>query len=54
VPDYLKKEIISRTESIKRRSQEEGFEFFDDVVVRLDNWHLNHDDSETKLSLHFS
>ena len=54
VPDYLKKEIISRTESIKRRSQEEGFEFFDDVVARLDNWHLNHDDSETKLSLHFS
>jgi hypothetical protein len=37
VPDYLIKEIISRTESIKRRSKEEGFEFIDDVVVRLDN-----------------
>lgn len=52
VPDYLIKEITSRIESIKRHSKEEGFEFFDDRIARLDDWHFN--DDTGMLILHFS
>jgi len=41
MPDYLVKEITRRIESIKKHSKEEGFEFFDDKVARLDNWSFN-------------
>ena len=41
VPDYLKDEITKRIESIKKHSEVEGFEFFDDKVARLDDWSLN-------------
>ncbi len=52
VPDYLIKEIASRIDSIERHSKEEGFEFFDDRIARLDDWHFN--DVAGMFILHFS
>jgi hypothetical protein len=54
VPD---KEITRRIESIKRHLKEEGFEFFDDAVARLDDWHFNRgygDHGDGRLILNFS
>lgn len=53
VPGHLIKEITSRIKSIKRHSKKEGFEFFDDRIARLDDWHFSNGDVEM-LTLHFS
>ena len=54
VPDYLEDEIAKRIDSIKKHSTQEGFEFFDDKVARLDDWCLNKEYDAQTLRLDFS
>ncbi len=56
IPDSLVKEITRRVESIEKHSTEEGFEFFNDKVARLDDWSFDKkkNDEDVMLKLHFS